>query len=396
MTESADKSSPPSAEGSKPLRLLIVAPSFDILGGQAVQAARLLKRLSQERRLEVGFLAINPRLPGPLRWLQKIKYMRTAVTSIAYLASLLRRVGGYDVIHIFSASYFSFVIAPTPAILIGKLYGKKLLLNYHSGEARDHLRRWRRSVIPTLRLVDEIAVPSEYLVRVFAEFGLHAKPIPNLIETDTFCFRERRPLRAIFLSNRNFEVHYGVDRVLRAFAIVQQRLPEARLIIAGDGPARASLEELARDLKLRNTKFTGRVPHDRISELYDAADIFLNASEVDNQPLSILEAFACGLPVVTTDAGGITEMVAPEKTALVVPMGASEQLAASALRLLDDAVLTDRIVRQARKECQKYQWETVRGQWLSLYQALADRSNVRHPIPGRNEISRPSESVDTR
>ncbi len=225
---------------AKPLRVLIVAPSLDILGGQAVQAARLFDRLRKEDSLEVGFLPVNPRLPGVLRKLQSIKYLRTVVTSIAYVASLLARVRKYDVIHIFSASYLSFVLAPTPAILVGKLYGKKVLLNYHSGEAADHLSHWD-SAVRTIRLVDGIAVPSEYLVRVFAEFNLQAKPIYNLIETEKFPFRERQPLRPIFLSNRNFEKHYGVDRVLRAFASIQNRIPHASLIIAGDGPERNSL-----------------------------------------------------------------------------------------------------------------------------------------------------------
>jgi glycosyltransferase involved in cell wall biosynthesis len=358
------------------VRLLIVAPSFDILGGQAVQAARLMDRLSEEPGLDVGFLAINPRLPGFLRKLQAIKYVRTFVTSIAYIASLFSQVRKYDVIHIFSASYFSFVLAPTPAILIGRLYGKGLLLNYHSGEAEDHLQRWHRSAMPTLRLVDEIVVPSEYLVRIFSKFGLQAKPIYNLIETDRFRFRERRPLKPVFLSNRNFEKHYGVDRVLRAFALIQKRIPEASLVVAGDGPERVALEQLAVELNLSNTKFTGRVPHDRVIELYDSADIFLNGSEIDNQPLSILEAFACGLPIVTTDAGGIPYMVSQEKTALVVPMGAYEQLAASALRLLDDEPLAQRIIEQGREECKKYQWDAVREQWLKVYFELANQTSV--------------------
>jgi hypothetical protein len=97
--------------------------------------------------------------------------VRTLVTSIAYVLSLLLRVYKYDVLHVFSASYFSFVLAPTPAILIGKLYRRKVLLNYHSGEAEDHLRRWRRTAIPTIRMVDSVVVPSEYLVRVFASYG---------------------------------------------------------------------------------------------------------------------------------------------------------------------------------------------------------------------------------
>jgi glycosyltransferase involved in cell wall biosynthesis len=358
---------PDRVERDKPLRVLIVGPSFDILGGQAVQAARLLERLRSERDLEVDFLPINPRLPGPLRKMQAVKYVRTVVTSIAYVLSLFARLWKYDVIHVFSASYFSFVLAPTPAILIGKMYGKSVLLNYHSGEAEDHFTRWRRSAIPTVRLVDEVAVPSEYLVHVLEKFGLHSTPIYNLIETDKFRYRARQPLQPIFLSNRNFEAHYGVDRVLKAFAIIQRSIPNARLIVAGDGPERASLEELARDLKLRNTEFLGRVAHDKIIDLYDSADVFLNGSEIDNQPLSILEAFACGLPVVTTDAGGIPYMVAAERNALVVARGDFEKLAAAVIRLFEEPGLAEKLIKAGREECRKYDWQTVRSQWLELY-----------------------------
>src|SRR5262249_46081205 len=274
----------------------------------------------------------------------------------------------------FSASYLSFLLAPTPAILISRLYGKGILLNYHSGEADDHLRRWRRSAIPTLKLADQLIVPSEYLVDVFAEFGLPAKAIYNLIETDRFRFRERSVLRPKFLSNRNFEKHYGVDRALRAFARIQTHVPEAQLVVAGDGPERVALEQLARELKLKNTEFVGRVGHDRVIELYDANDVFLNGSEIDNQPLSILEAFACGLPVVTTDAGGIPYMVDNGRTGLIAAKSDDEQLAATALRVFAEPELAQTLIQQGREECCKYRWESVRGDWLKVYSELACKS----------------------
>jgi glycosyltransferase involved in cell wall biosynthesis len=360
-----------SAGAAQPLRILIVAPSFDILGGQAVQAARLLEHLRAETPLQVDFLPINPRLPGVLRKLQAVKYVRTVVTSALYKATLLARVRKYDIIHIFSASYFSFVLAPTPAIFIAKLYGKKIVLNYHSGEAEDHLARWRRTAIPTIQLADEVVVPSDYLVRVFARFGLHARAIFNTIETTMFRFRERRPLRPLFLSNRNLEAHYGVDRVLRAFALIQESFPEARLTVAGDGSQRRPLEQLARELNLHNVKFTGQIEHEKVPALYDAADIYLNGSEIDNQPLSLLEAFACGLPVVTTNAGGIPDIVTHERTGLLVQRGDYKAMADGALRLLKDAELTRAITAQALEECHKYGWDAVRGKWLGLYHELA-------------------------
>src|SRR5262245_58736790 len=132
------------------IRVLVVAPSLRILGGQAVQANYLIEHLSQEPSFEVSFLPHNPRLPGPLRLLQLIKYVRTIVTSLIYCLALALRIPKHDVIHIFSASYFSFLLAPTPAILIAKLFGKKAILNYHSGEAEDHLRCWPRTAIPII------------------------------------------------------------------------------------------------------------------------------------------------------------------------------------------------------------------------------------------------------
>lgn len=354
----------------KSLRILIVAPSFDILGGQSVQAARLADRLREEPSLEIGFLPINPRLPGPLKYLQRIKYIRTIVTSIAYVLSLLARVYKYDVIHVFSASYASFVIAPTPAILMAKLYRRKVLLNYHSGEAEDHLQRWR-SAVPTIRLADTVIVPSEYLVRVFEKFGLTAHAIYNLVDTGKLRFRDRSPLRPVFLSNRNFEVHYGVDRVLRAFKIIQERFPDATLEVVGDGSQRRALEALVQELQLRNTTFRGQINPNLIGDVYDAADIYLNASEIDNQPLSILEAFLCGLPIVTTDAGGIPYMVRDGQTAMMVPRGDYVQMAERAIELLNNQSETRQMIERARQECLKYSWAAVRDAWLGAYFSLA-------------------------
>jgi L-malate glycosyltransferase len=355
------------------LRVLVVAPSLDILGGQAVQADRLMRRLQDEQSVEVGFLPINPRLPAALRKLQSIKYVRTLVTSLWYVSALLARVPRYDVIHIFSASYFSFVLAPTPALLIANIFGKKTILNYHSGEASDHLARWP-SARWILGFADEIAVPSEYLVHVFQKFGLDARAICNTIEVEAFHFRERAPLRPVFLSNRNLETHYGVDCVLRAFGKIQTILPEAKLTVAGAGSQRRSLERLALELQLQNIEFKGKVAHDKAFALYDAADIFLNGSKIDNQPLSFLEAFACGLPVITTNVGGLPDLVDHNRTGLMVPCGDAEAIAEKAIYLLGHPELSTFITRQAREECRKYSWNAVRKQWLALYEAPADEA----------------------
>jgi glycosyltransferase involved in cell wall biosynthesis len=359
------------AVGDRPLRVCIVAPSLDILGGQAVQAARLRQGLERLRGVVVGFLPINPRLPGPLRLLQRVRYLRTVVTSLRYVWTLLSSLAGYDIVHVFSASYFSFLLAPTPAILVGKWLGKKVILNYRSGEAEDHLRRWARSAIPVMRLADLLVVPSGYLVDVFARVGLRGRVVANTVDLDQFPFRARRPLRPLFLANRNFEAHYNVACVLRAFGRILGTYPEARLIVAGDGPQRGALIRLAEELHLRNVEFVGRVRPDQMPTFYDAADVYLNAPDIDNMPTSILEAFASGLPVVTTDAGGIPYMVRHGETGLIVARGDHEGMAAAALRLLEDSVLAERLISTAHQECRHhYAPETVVAAWRRVYEDL--------------------------
>lgn len=351
-------------------RVLLIAPSLDILGGQAVQASRLLARMRSEPDLKISFLAINPRLPGVLRILQKVKYVRTLVTTIVYCCTLLASIRKHDVIHIFSASYFSFLLAPAPAILVARLYGKPTILNYRSGEAEDHISH-SPSARYLIRLVTRIIVPSGYLVDVFGRFGFQAYSIPNVVELDQFTFREREHLNPVFFSNRNFESHYNVACVLRAFALIQKSYSHAQLTVAGDGKQRTFLIQLSQELNLQNVLFVGAVAPEKMPELYNAADIYLNGSDIDNMPGSIIESFAAGLPVVTTDAGGIPYIVTHGKTGLILPRNDYHAMAECALRLLEDRILAASIIKNAYGECQKYKWDSVRGGWLDVYNEMA-------------------------
>jgi glycosyltransferase involved in cell wall biosynthesis len=208
---------------------------------------------------------------------------------------------------------------------------------------------------------------------VFRKFGLRAHAIFNMIDHDRFKFRERRPLRPVFLSNRNLYPLYNVACIVRAFARIQQKYPDAKLTIAGNGSQRPALESLVRELKLQNVEFRGLVPPHKMSELYDEADIFLNSSNIDNMPGSILDSFAAGMPVVTTSAGGICCIVTHEKTGLLVPKNDHEAMASGAIRLLESPEFAATIARNAYDECQAYQWSAVRDSWLNAYTRLAGR-----------------------
>ena len=147
-------------EATPPVRVLLVGPSLEYVGGQAIQLQRLLGRLRASPGLEAAFLPVNPPLPGVWTRLQKVRFVRTIVTSVAYVASLFRTVPRFDVVHAFSASYWSFLLAPAPALVVARLRHRPVILNYRSGEADDHLTRWRHTALPLMRLATRIVVPS--------------------------------------------------------------------------------------------------------------------------------------------------------------------------------------------------------------------------------------------
>ena len=354
-----------------PYKVLIVAPSLDIMGGQAVQADLLLRKL-REDGVQVGFVPHNPRPPGILFHLTKIKYIRTLVVSFFYLIRLIRHIPRYDIIHIFSASYFSFILAPTPAILIARLFGKKILLNYHSGECRDHLEKQGKIAIPIIKLADRLVVPSGYLVDEFADFDLKAEAVYNVIDLSQFKFRSRKSFEPKIVVARNLEELYNIPVALKAYKIVKESYPDAVLTIVGSGRAEAGVKRLVRENGYTGITFTGRVEREEIAKLFDQHDIFLNSSEIDNMPLSFLEAYSSGLVVVSTDAGGIPYICEDGKTGLLAKRGDYKALAEKIISVIENDDLGGKLADNARKFCDRFSWKQVRRDWYKIYSDMHD------------------------
>jgi glycosyltransferase involved in cell wall biosynthesis len=362
-------SQPAEESSSKRLRVCIVAPSLRYVGGQSAQADLLLQHWQDDPDIAISFLAVDPPLPRAFAWADGIPGLRTILREPIYFWRLWRGLKDVDIAHILSASYWSFLLAPAPAWLFCKLRGGKTLINYHSGEARDHLQRFRSAKF-VLSRVDKIVVPSGYLVDVFREFGLPASAVPNIVDLAQFRYRERTALRPRLVCTRGFSAYYSVDVVVRAFADVKKEYPEAQLDLVGAGPLEGDIRKLVADLNLSGVNFAGVASRQEIGKYYDQADIFINASWLDNMPLSIIEAFAAGTPVVTTSPECMPYLVEHERTGLLSPVGDADALAANVIRLLRDPALAARLAQNAYKESQNYTWEAVREQWVNTYRAL--------------------------
>ena len=351
------------------LRLAIVAPSLRYVGGQSVQADLLLRHWQGDPDVQASFVAVDPSFPAGLRWVSRVPFLRTVVRTPFYLAGLWRGLRDCDIVHIFSASYSSFLIAPLPAWLVATLRGKKTLINYHSGEARDHLKgsRVARTV---LKRANRVVSPSGYLVDVFRDFGVEAESVANIIDFSQFTYGERSFLRPHLVCTRGFHPYYGIDVVVRAFADIKKQYPDAQLDLVGGGSIEGEMRRLVSELKLTGVNFCGVVSRGEIGRYYDRADIFINASRLDNMPVSILEAFASGTPVISTAPEGMRYLVEDGRTGLLSNVGEATALAANVLRVLRDPELAGRLSANAFGQVAIYRWERVREQWLSVYREL--------------------------
>ena len=275
-------------------------------------------------------------------------------------------------------SGWSWHLFAAPAIWIAKWRGKKVLVNYRGGEADTFFLRAMTWVKLSLNKADAIVVPSRFLAEVFGKWGYATQIVPNIINLDRFTPDPSSKNRTAphLLVARNLEPLYDNATALRAFSVVKQRYPDARLTIAGSGPEREALQQQAHSLGIGEAvKFAGRVENSEMPMLYKAVTIALNPSLADNMPISILEALASGVPVVSTNVGGVPYLVEDEPHALLVPPGDHDAMAAACLRLLADPGLADKLVAAGQKHVREFAWSQVKGKLFAVYEGLQINCN---------------------
>lgn len=360
------------------LRIGLVGPLPPPSGGMANQTLQLAKLLCEEG-IKVELVQVN-RPYNPL-WIGRLKGIRAVFRLLPYLFHLWRSASEVQLFHVMANSGWSWHLFAVPAIWIASIRGKPVIINYRGGEADSFLNKASFWIKPSLSRASAIIVPSGFLEAVFAKHGFSTNIVPNIIDLSRFRAETRleapAPLKAGFphiIVTRNLEPIYDNATALRAFSIVRRTFPAARLSLAGSGPEQQALVSLATDLGIADAvTFTGRVDNERMAALYHSADIMINPSLVDNMPISVLEALASGVPVVSTDVGGVPYLVEHEKTALLVPVQDANAMADAILLLVNDPARMKQMKKAGIESVQQYTWPNVRGRLLGVYeQVLAE------------------------
>ena len=364
----------------------IVAPLPPPYGGMSLQAEKLVSQLSKEG-IRVRAINTNPPPPSSLSWLKHVPAVRTLLRELQYLIFLVRDLDA-DIVHHFAASGIYFFFQSAPAVLLSKLKGSRTILNYRGGDAARFLERWGYIVVPTLRLADCIAVPSEFLRQVFAAHGLETTLLPNIADVRMFAWRSREQFKPKLLCTRNLEPMYNVECLLRAFRRIQQVYPEATLTVVGEGSEELRLRSVSQLWKLHGVNFRGATAHKGLAGLYASHDIYVNSSNVDNFPGALVEAACCGLPIVTTRAGGIRFMIRDRHNGVLVDLDDDVGIAAGVFEIMQDPTFGHSLAYQARRWAEQFSWENILPTIMDCY-GISDQSTD----AGRDLRSSDSEPV---
>jgi glycosyltransferase involved in cell wall biosynthesis len=201
--------------------------------------------------------------------------------------------------------------------------------------------------------------------------------LPNPVSLDAYEFRERASARPRLVWLRSFHDIYNPTLAPKVLARLAAEFPDASLVMVGrdkgDGSF-ARTRQVAAELGVSGRiSFPGGVRKRDVPAWLARGDIFLNTTDVDNTPVSVIEAMASGLCVVSTNVGGVPYLLEDGRDALLVPPGDEEAMAAAVRRVLTDPALAARLSRNARRKAEQFDWSLVMPQWAALLASSAVR-----------------------
>ncbi|NJL94794.1 MAG: glycosyltransferase family 4 protein [Anaerolineae bacterium] len=279
----------------------------------------------------------------------------------------VRRRYAVALIDVFSGP--SFVWAALCARLLHWL-GKPYLLALRGGNLPQYAQRHPGRVRRLLGQASAVTTPSRYLQQALAPYRPDMILLPNPIELRHYPFIQRTAPRPRLVWLRAFMAHYNPCLAADVVAALREDYPDIRLIMIGpdkrDGTWHAFHQQVQALALANHVEQPGAIPKGAVPAWLQRGDIFLNTTNVDNTPVSVLEALACGLVVISTDVGGMPYLLSHEHDALLVPPQDPTRMAEAVRRVIEAPALAAQLSWNGRRTAEAFDWQSVRAQWDHL------------------------------
>lgn len=283
-----------------------------------------------------------------------------------------------DIIHIISASGNALWLKDLPAIIISRLYGKKVVLNFVGGKALKNFNNWPWLKKLPFKLTNAIVVPTNIFKKLIEEDSMSSSifTIPHVVDIDKFYSPiHLKKNNHVLIASKSFEKYSGYDFLIDVFKEIKKDFPAAQFWILGDGPEKNKIIEDIKKSKVCDVKLYGNLPHNEVPEYYSRSSIFLHASKYESFGLALVEAMASSLPIVSFNIGGIPEVVMDKKTGYLVDYRDMDKFIEVTKKLITDDLHRREMGSYGKKHSKKYHWINIKKQWYRLYKNLVDNKN---------------------
>jgi len=210
--------------------------------------------------------------------------------------------------------------------------------------------------------------PSGYLQKAFTDSGFdNIVYIPNTIEVNNYTYKKREDVLPKLLWVRSFSPIYNPEMALDVYEKLKTQYPETALCMVGPDK-NGCLENIQKIARVRNldVQFTGKLAKKDWAALSGSFDIFINTTHFDNMPVSVIEAMALGLPVVSTNVGGIPFLLEHNQTALLVNDGDTDAMVEAIKRLMSQQELVGKLAENAALLVANFDFNKVKNKWLDI------------------------------
>lgn len=248
---------------------------------------------------------------------------------------------------------------------------KPYVLTLHGGNLPAFAQRRPQRARRLLDSAAAVTSPSRYLCDQMGIYRSDIVLLPNPLELDNYLFVERLNPQPSLVWLRAFSSGYNPSLAASVVALLKRDFPEIHLLMIGPDKGDGSFESFQQTVKSlgveSQVKCPGAVVRRDVPLWLNKGDIFLNTTDVDNTPVSIMEAMACGLCIVSTNVGGIPYLLDHEQNALLVPSNDPDAMAAAMRRILTEPGLAAQLSYNARRKAEQFDWETILRKWEMLF-----------------------------
>ena len=211
--------------------------------------------------------------------------------------------------------------------------------------------------------------PSNYLQEIFLKYNFKTIFIPNSININEYIFTERKELSPKLLWVRAFQDIYNPMMAIKVLIRIKKKYPNAKLCMVGpdkDGSLKDVLTLAKKENLISSIEITGYLSKKEWIEKSKEYSIFINTTNYDNIPVSIIEAMALGLPVISTNVGGMPYLIENMENGILVEKNNPNEMANSVFKLIEDSKLTRKLTRNARLKVEKFDSSNVKEQWRKI------------------------------